>query len=108
MTIKTPDFKHVDTGILLASMSCGQLQVSFHHTFALNLTRELQMASKIAGCTEIGSSHINRIYGKILSITSFRMELGVGWSYQVYKKDKSARLQRLVRRNYQRLSLVWC
>lgn len=47
VTIKTPDFKHVDTGISLASMSCGQLQVSFHRTFASNLTRELQWHLKL-------------------------------------------------------------
>lgn len=32
---------------------------------------------KTVGCAEIGSSHINRIHGAILSNPSFRLELGV-------------------------------
>lgn len=34
VTIKTPDFKHVDSGTLLASMSCGQLQVCNNKPFS--------------------------------------------------------------------------
>lgn len=35
IAIKTPDFKHVDTGTSLASMSCGQLQVSRKHAIKI-------------------------------------------------------------------------